>query len=149
MLNDKHVSWFPSYGPEMRGGTTNCGVIISDSLIGSPVFLNPEILLCLNGPSFDKFEPRLAPGGVVFVDSSLTDKKAADGVNAHYIPATQLAYDHGLDGLGNMIILGKVMKECGLFDYAAAEKAMINSVSERRQDMVENNMKALKVGMAL
>jgi 2-oxoglutarate ferredoxin oxidoreductase subunit gamma len=132
----------------MRGGTTNCCVIISDTLIDSPVFTDPEIVLCLNGPSLNKFESWLAPGGKIFIDSSLTPKKTADGIDAIYIPATQMAYDNHLDGLGNMIILGKMMKECGIFNRETAEKSMKASVSERRQDMVEANLKAIDIGLA-
>jgi 2-oxoglutarate ferredoxin oxidoreductase subunit gamma len=146
MLQGKHVSWIPSYGPEMRGGTTNCVVIIADLPIGSPVINDPDIVLCFNLPSLDKFESWLAPGGTLFVNSSLAKRKAAESINAHYIPATQLAIDNDLEGLANMIMAGKVMRECGLCDLATAEAAMIKTVSERHQDRVAMNMKALDIG---
>jgi 2-oxoglutarate ferredoxin oxidoreductase subunit gamma len=148
MHDGKQVTWMPSYGPEMRGGTTNCGVIVSDTLIGSPVFLNPDMLLCLNGPSTDKFESRLTKGGIMFIDSTLCKRKVDASINAFYIPATQMAFDHKLDGLGNMIVLGKALKETGLFDMDTATEAMKECVSERHQDMVEANIKALALGMA-
>jgi 2-oxoglutarate ferredoxin oxidoreductase subunit gamma len=146
MLLGKHVSWMPSYGPEMRGGTTNCVVLISDLPIGSPVINDPDIVLCFNLPSLDKFESWLVPGGSLFVNSSLAKRKAAEGINAHYIPATQLAIDNGMEGLANMIMAGKMLHECGICDLATAEEAMKKTVSERRQDMVALNMKALDIG---
>jgi 2-oxoglutarate ferredoxin oxidoreductase subunit gamma len=147
MITGKQVTWMPSYGPEMRGGTTNCGVIVSDKLISTPIVSQPDILLCLNGPSLNKFESKLVPGGVIILDSSLAKRKVAEGIDAHYIPATKLAIDNGLEGLGNMIILGKALKECMLFERDIVAESMINCVSARRQDMVDKNMQALDIGL--
>ncbi len=104
LLEDREVSWLPSYGPEMRGGTCNCSVILSDTKIGSPIVSDPNVLVALNLPSLDKFESTAVPGAKIFVDSSLIDRKVErSDVEAYYIPATKLASDEGLTGLANMI----------------------------------------------
>ena len=150
MLKGHEVTWLPAYGPETRGGTSSCGVIISDDPIGSPVVLSPDILVCMNRPSLDKYEDSLAPGGTLFIDSTLAERKAAprEGRAVHYIPATQLAYDNGLAGLANMILMGRIMGVCGLFDRAAAEKALGKAISSRRQDMLAQNLRAVDLGLA-
>jgi 2-oxoglutarate ferredoxin oxidoreductase subunit gamma len=149
MLRRKEVTWLPSYGPESRGGTSNCSVIVSDTPIGSPLVLEPDILICLNLPSLDKFESALAEGGALFADSSLAERKAVlpEGRTAYYVPATKLAYDNGMDGLANMIMMGKVMRERSVCDREAAGEAIRKLVSGRRQDMLELNLKALDMGL--
>ena len=88
----KNVTWLPSYGPESRGGTSNCSVIISDEEIGSPIVNRPDCLVVFNLPSFDKFINAVAPGGEVFIDSTLVSRECErDDIKAHYIPATGLA----------------------------------------------------------
>jgi 2-oxoglutarate ferredoxin oxidoreductase subunit gamma len=150
MAQGQEVSWLPTYGPETRGGTSNCGVIVSDEPIGSPVVLSPDILICMNLPSLDKYESTLAANGALFVDSSLAERKAAVNADAavFYVPATRLAFEHEIDGLANMIMIGKVLRECRLFGWEAAEAAMRKTISERKKDMLERNLKAVKIGMA-
>ena len=116
LLEEKEVSWLPSYGPEMRGGTANCSIILSDEPIGSPIVLNPDILIAMNLPSLDKYENETASGGQIFVDSSLIDKKVErDDVEVYYIPATRLASEEGLNGLANMIMIGHFIKKTDLW----------------------------------
>ena len=92
LMDSKEISWLPSYGPEMRGGTANCSVCISDEAIGSPLVTNPDIFVAMNLPSFDKFINDVQPGGIVLIDSSLIDKKVErTDVTAFYVPATKLA----------------------------------------------------------
>ena len=91
LLDGKYVSWLPSYGPEVRGGTCNCSVIISDEPIGSPIIDNPDIVIAMNRPSLDKYEPRVAKGGKLFVESSLIDRKAErTDITVYYVPATEI-----------------------------------------------------------
>ena len=117
LIEDKHVSWLPSYGPEMRGGTASCGVIISDSEVGSPIVSNPDVLIAMNLPSLDKYEDAVVPGGMIFVDSSLVERKVKrDDVKVFYVPATRLASENGIPTLANMIIMGKVLKEFDQFN---------------------------------
>jgi 2-oxoglutarate ferredoxin oxidoreductase subunit gamma len=140
------VSWLPSYGPETRGGTSNCSVILSESPIGSPVVLNPDILICMNLPSLDKYEDTLAEAGSLFIDSTLIERKAKPGVSAFYIPATGMADEHGMAGLANMITIGKVIKETKIVSRDAVTDAMKKVISERKKDMFDLNINAVNLG---
>ncbi len=147
LLQEKEVSWLPSYGPEMRGGTANCSIIISDTKIGSPIVDNPDVLIAMNVPSFDKYINEVKKGGMVVVDSSLIDKKSErDDIEAYYIPATKMASDEGLPGLANMIILGQFIKRTGIMDIENIDRAMKKVVSAKKQELFELNMKAVKLG---
>ncbi|MDR1157958.1 MAG: 2-oxoacid:acceptor oxidoreductase family protein [Oscillospiraceae bacterium] len=149
MLTGKEVSWLPSYGPEMRGGTANCSVILSDTPIGSPIVDTPDILIAMNLPSLDKFEGATAPGGRIFVDSALITRRVArEDVTSVYIPATQLADTHGLPGLANMVMLGKVIADCGLCRPEDLPVAMGKVVPERKRALFDKNIQALQVGAA-
>ena len=143
----QQVSWLPSYGPEMRGGTASCSVIVSDDPVGSPIVSNPDILVAMNLPSFDKFESSVVAGGMIFADSTLIERKSVrDDVKVFYIPATQLASDNGFPTLANMIIVGKILKELGEFDEDALRAALSKVISAKRADMLETNLKAMKIG---
>lgn len=147
MIDGKEVSWLPSYGPEMRGGTANCHVIASDQPVGSPIVVNPTTLIALNRPSLDKFENSVLPGGILLYDSSLIDRKAQKtDITVIEIPATQMAVDMGEGKLANMVILGKWMKETGLLSMDTVKKALQKVVSARRQDLMDMNIKALELG---
>ena len=150
MAAEKEVSWLPSYGPEMRGGTANCSVIIDDEMIGSPLVTSPDILVAFNLPSLEKFESKVVCGGMVFIDSSLINKKCArDDVSAFYVPATELASDNGLSGLANVIMIGKMIKETKLFDYDFVENMLVTSVPKSKPQLAELNKKALSIGYSL
>ena len=143
----QQVSWLPSYGPEMRGGTASCSVIVSNDPVGSPIVSNPDILVAMNLPSFDKFESTVVAGGMIFADSTLIERKSVrDDVKVFYIPATQLASDNGFPTLANMIIVGKILKELGEFDEDALRAALSKVISAKRADMLETNLKAMKIG---
>ena len=148
MMEGKEVSWLPSYGPEMRGGTASCSVIISDEPVGSPIVSKPNVLMVMNLPSLDKYESAVKPGGKIFLDSSLIDRKVErTDVEAYYVPATQMASDNGLSGLANMILAGKLMKEMGDFDDEEAVIASLKKVvSVKHPEMFEKNLQALKLG---
>ena len=147
LIDNKEVSWLPSYGPEMRGGTANCSIIISDTKIGSPIVDHPDVLIAMNAPSFDKYVNEVNPGGQIFVDSSLIEKKCErTDVEAYYIPATKIAYDENLTGLANMIILGMFIKKSGIIPKENIENAMQKVVSAKKQELFGLNMKAVKIG---
>ncbi|MCI6496998.1 MAG: 2-oxoacid:acceptor oxidoreductase family protein [Anaeromassilibacillus sp.] len=149
-LNDgKEISWLPSYGPEMRGGTANCSVCISDKTIGSPLVVTPDVLIALNLPSFEKFIDTVKPGGTVIIDSFLINKKVErEDVNVFYVPATKLAEENGIKGLANIILVGKLFKETGFCTEEALYKAIEKCVPARKANMLEFNKKALEIGMS-
>ena len=148
MMEGREVSWLPSYGPEMRGGTANCSVIISDVPVGSPIVSKPNVLMVMNLPSLDKYENDVKAGGKIFVDSSLIGRKVErTDVDAYYVPATQMASDAGLTGLANMILAGKILKELGEFEDEEAVAASLKKVvSVKHPEMYEKNLTALKMG---
>ena len=147
LFEDKQVSWLPSYGPEMRGGTANCSVIISDEPIGSPIVAKPDVLIVMNLPSLDKYENDTVKGGKIFVDSTLIAREVVrDDVNAYYIPATKIANELGIPTLANMIMVGKMIKETGIVTLENACEAMKKVVSARHQDLLDANVKALTAG---
>ncbi|MCL2150297.1 MAG: 2-oxoacid:acceptor oxidoreductase family protein [Dehalococcoidia bacterium] len=147
LSQEREVSWLPSYGPEMRGGTANCSVIISRERIGSPIVSAPNILVCMNGPSLEKFEPAMEGGGVLFYDSSLINRQAVrDDISVFGIPATQMATDHQMAALANVVLLGKLLRETGLCDEGTAGQVMQDIVPGRKQDLLEANIRALALG---
>lgn len=147
MLENREVSWLPSYGPEMRGGTCNCSVIISDDPVGSPLVLTPDVLCVMNLPSLDKFEKSAAEGSHVFIDSTLIGRAPdRSDVKSHFIPATRLAMEHSLDGLANVIMCGKILRDSGVLSMDIMDRAMKKCVPARKADLIEKNMKALSVG---
>ncbi len=148
MIEGREVSWLPSYGPEMRGGTANCSVILSDKPIGSPIVSRPDVLVAMNLPSLDKFESSVPSGGILFIDSALIQRKTTrDDITAHYIPATELAESSGLTGLGNMVMVGKVLAETKLAAEETLPLAMAKVVPERKHALFDKNLEALKIGM--
>ena len=150
LTEDKQVSWLPSYGPEMRGGTANCSVILSDTPVGSPIVSNPDVLIAMNLPSLDKYENAAVKGAKIFVDSTLIARKVErDDVQAFYVPATKMAADIGAPTLANMIILGKMIKETGAVDFDTIEVGLKKVIPARKANMIDINLKALKVGYDL
>lgn len=150
LIDNKEVSWLPSYGPEMRGGTANCSVCIADEPIGSPLITQPDILVGMNAPSFDKFIGTVTPGGTVLVDSTLvtrtTDRK---DITIYAVPATRLSSEHHLPNLSNMILLGKLLKETAFSSLATVQKAVTKCVPSSKQHLLEPNLQAIQMGMAL
>ena len=150
LIEDKQVSWLPSYGPEMRGGTANCSVIVSDELIGSPIVLKPDILVAMNLPSYTKFVDDVKPGGTLLVDSSLIGETTArEDITAHYVPATKIASDEGFGTLANMIMLGKLLKETNLLAPETVEATLAKVVPPKKQELLELNRRAIALGMSL
>lgn len=147
MIEEKQVSWLPSYGPEMRGGTANCSVCIDDAPIGCPIVLTPDILIAMNRPSYDKFIDAVIPGGNVVIDSNLIDVDCErDDITLHKIPATKMANENGLHGLSNIIILGQVLKATNFTTFDVLSKAIEKCVPAKKAHLLEPNIKALRLG---
>jgi len=147
LLAGKEVSWLPSYGPEMRGGTANISVIISDTPIGSPIINRPGIFVAMNQPSLEKFENDVIENGIIIVDSSIISLQVKrTDVKVYYVPATRLVEEAGLKGLANMLMVGKIVKELGIFDLEILKSAAGKSVSERKRDLLAGNLKAIEIG---
>ena len=147
LMEGKEVSWLPSYGPEMRGGTANCSAIVSDDPVASPNVDHPNILMVMNLPSLDKYVDAVPPGGMIFVDSTLIERKVRrTDVKAVYVPATRLASENGMTTLANMILTGRILRELGEFSDEDVEKALKKVVSVKHPEMYDVNLKALKLG---
>ena len=147
LVEDRQVSWLPSYGPEMRGGTASCSVILSDIPVGSPIVSKPDVLIAMNLPSLDKYEDAVVSGGTIFVDSTLIERKVKrTDVTVHYIPATGLANENGMPTLANMIIVGKILKELNEFNEEGINAALGKVISARHADKLGLNIKALELG---
>jgi 2-oxoglutarate ferredoxin oxidoreductase subunit gamma len=148
LIEGRELSWLPSYGPEMRGGTANCSVCLADEPIGSPLVLEPDVLIAMNQPSLDKFIGDVVPGGIVIVDSSVVPNvPEREDVRIFKVPATQLAEEAGLKGLGNVILVGKLWEETRFCDRETLDAAIRKSVSAKRQNLVDANLKAIGIGM--
>ena len=147
LMEDLQVSWLPSYGPEMRGGTANCSVILSDSPVGSPIITNPDVLVAMNLPSLQKFVDSVVPGGQILIDSTLIHEKVErTDVKVHYIPATQMAKDAGLGNLSNMIIAGKLLKECDAVPFANNQQTLESFIPAKKANLIDANLRALQMG---
>ncbi len=147
LVQDKQVSWLPSYGPEMRGGTANCSVIVSDLPVGSPIITNPDVLVAMNLPSLQKFVDSVVPGGHIFIDSTLiTAKVERTDVQVHYIPATQMAKDAGFATLANMILAGKVLKEIDAVSFDGNKETLEAFIPAKKANLIDINCQALQAG---
>ena len=148
MLEGLEVSWLPSYGPEMRGGTCSVAVTISDKPIGSPVITKPNVIAVMNLPSLDKYEPMLVEGGKAFIDSSMIAREMErNDATPFYIPSTQIARENDMAKLANIVLTGKILKELDFVSKATIETAMQKIVPAKKPEMFELNMKALNLGM--
>ena len=147
LMEGKQLSWLPSYGPEMRGGTANCNVILSDDPVGSPIITAPDVLIAMNLPSLQKYVDTVVPGGQIYVDSALIDAKVErTDVQVFYIPATQMAKEAGVATLANMIIVGHLLQNHPELDFAGTETVVNKLVPPKKAALVELNMKALTMG---
>lgn len=147
LTEGKQVSWLPSYGPEMRGGTANCSIILSDDPIGSPIVSNPDVLFAMNLPSLDKYENDVKSGGTIIVDSTLIKRKVErKDVNVFYVPATQMAADISAPALANMIMVGKAIKETNAVSYEGLEEGLKKVIPAKKADMLGLNIKAVETG---
>ncbi len=146
MLENKQVSWIPSYGPEMRGGTANCSIIISDDPIGTPIVSEPTAVVAMNVPSFEKFEPALQPGGVLLINSSLVERVATrTDIMAYQIPANNIAGELGNSRVANMVILGALITAIGSVQTKSVMKAFVKTFA-KKPELVSINDRAILLG---
>lgn len=147
MLEGKYVSWLPSYGPEMRGGTANCSVVISDEPVGSPIIDTANVLIVMNGPSLEKFEKIVVKDGLIISDSSLVEAKPKrTDIGFVGIPSTQMASDMGNLTFANIIILGKLLAKTGIVSKENFEAALKKVLPKKHHHLIPEEMKALDVG---
>lgn len=148
LIEDKQLSWLPSYGPEMRGGTANCSVTLSDDPIGSPLVTTPDALIAMNQPSYDRFIDQVADGGIVVVDSGLVkDLKDRSGITTYSIPATSLAEEEGLAGLANIVLVGKLWDALSFCERKTLDEAIDKCVPPRKSALIEKNKAAIELGI--
>ena len=149
MLDGKHVSWLPSYGPEMRGGTANCSVIVNDDPVASPLVDKADVVVAMNRPSLDKFESHVKPGGTLVINSSLIDRKAErDDIQVVYCDATRIAEAVGNPKGANVAILGAMLQKVPVVDDEKMSEAIRIELGERKAKFLPGNMKALEAGKA-
>jgi 2-oxoglutarate ferredoxin oxidoreductase subunit gamma len=150
MMEDKHVAWIPSYGPEMRGGTANCGVTVSDEPISSPMVSEPTVLIAMNRSSLEKFEPAVAPGGLILVNSSLIDiKTKRPDVRTIYVPANDMAEELGNGKVANNIILGALLELTNVVSSDAVLESLKSVLPPKRHNLIPINGEALDKGREL
>lgn len=147
MIEEKNVSWMPSYGPEMRGGTANCNVVISSDPVGSPVVTEADAVIVMNKPSMAKFEKIVKPGGKLFINESLIDLKATrDDIDVYYVPASDLATKLGNPKVTNMIMLGAYIGATGVVKKESIIKAVEKILGEKKAHLIPINEKAFDAG---
>ncbi|MDP3058740.1 MAG: 2-oxoacid:acceptor oxidoreductase family protein [bacterium] len=150
MLDGKQVSWMPSYGPEMRGGTANCTVIISDSLVGSPVVTTPGAVVAMSLPSMDKFEASIKPGGIMIYNSSLISRAPLrNDITYVSIPANDIATDLGNNKVANIVMLGALLKLTQVVTIESVEKSFLKAFPAHRHNLIPLNLQALNKGLSL
>ncbi|MGE5577609.1 MAG: 2-oxoacid:acceptor oxidoreductase family protein [Syntrophothermus sp.] len=147
MLEGKNVSWIPSYGPEMRGGTSNCTVIVSDKEIASPVVSDPSAVVAMNVPSMEKFAPKVKPGGILLYNSSLiTEAPKRSDITIVGIPANELAAELGNSKIANVITLGALLQLTGAVSLESARASLRKVLPAHRQELIPINEAALDKG---
>lgn len=147
MKAGKHVSWIPSYGPEMRGGTANCTVILSENEIASPMVTVPDTVIAMNKPSVAKFNLRIKAGGMLMYNSSLIERQEfRDDIRLVEIPARDIAVEAGSDRVANVVMAGAYCNFSKLIHFDDMLKAMPQLIPARKQDMLELNVEAFKKG---
>ncbi len=148
MLEDKQVTWLPSYGPEMRGGTANCTVMMDEEAIGSPVISkNATSIIVMNQPSLFKFEEDLVPGGVCLINSSLIDAKPTrDDIKAVYVPSNEIAAELGNMRVANIVMLGAFVELTGAVKKESVLEALSEKLGASKAHLMEINEKAFEKG---
>ena len=150
LMDDKEVTSMPAYGPEQRGGTANCTVIISDDRIASPVLSKYDIAIVLNQPSLDKFQPKVKPGGIIFYEENgIINPPTRTDISCYKVSAMEKAAEMRNAKVFNMIVLGAMLKVCPIVSTEGLEKALYKSLPERHHNLVPLNMEAVKEGMSL
>ncbi|MBN1624009.1 MAG: 2-oxoacid:acceptor oxidoreductase family protein [Clostridia bacterium] len=151
ILEGRNTTWFPSYGPEMRGGTANCHVIVSDDEIGSPIINNPDILIAMTLPALEKFEKVVRNTGFIIADSSLIEEERLKEAKSRVFPikATQIAGEMGHKAYAMLIMIGKLIKETNIFKPETVEKALYEVLKQELHKLVPEEMAALSAGLEM
>jgi 2-oxoglutarate ferredoxin oxidoreductase subunit gamma len=150
MDSGHHVTWFPSYGPEMRGGTANCTVIVADQEIGSPMVRNPKAVVAMNLPSLDKYEALLAEGGTLLTNTSLINRAVErEGIQVVELPANEIAEEIGDKRLVNTVMLGALIEATGVLSMDSVKLALEHHLPERHRKLIPANFAALEKGASL
>lgn len=150
MYEGKEVSWFPAYGPEMRGGTANCSVVISDDPVGSPIISEPDVLVAMNRPSLEKFEAQVKPGGSLFYNTSLIEvaPKRTD-VTILALPVNEIATELGNPKVANMVIMGALLKQTGIVKLETVMAVLKKTMTGKKAALIPLNQQALEKGMEI
>jgi 2-oxoglutarate ferredoxin oxidoreductase subunit gamma len=150
MKEGRNVTWIPSYGPEMRGGTANCTVVISDEVIGSPVITSPYALIVMNNPSLDVFEPRLKTSGLLIINSSLiTRESKRNDVTVVKAPANKIAFEIGSDRAANMVLLGVYIARTKVVTKGNILAALQKVLGEKKKQLFEINKAVFEKGIEI
>ncbi|HZJ82841.1 MAG TPA: 2-oxoacid:acceptor oxidoreductase family protein [Clostridia bacterium] len=147
MLEGKNVSWLPSYGPEMRGGTANCSIIVTDEMVGSPIVTEATAVMAMNLPSLQKFEDTVKSDGLLIINSSLTDNKAKrDDIHVYYVPANEIADGLGNVRVANMVMLGAYLSKTGVVSPDSIIESLKEVLGPSKEHLIPVNQEALKKG---
>ncbi len=149
MYEDRNVSWLPSYGPEMRGGTANCSVVVSDDPIASPVLSMADCVIAMNTPSLEKFEANVNPGGKLFINSSIIEKKATrTDIDVYYVPCNEIAEQLGNPKVLNMAMLGAFLEATNVVKVDSVLDALLYKLGEKKAKLIPLNREAIELGAA-
>jgi 2-oxoglutarate ferredoxin oxidoreductase subunit gamma len=147
MDSGKHVTWIPSYGPEMRGGTANCTVIVSDMPIGAPLVNKPDVVVAFNLPSFEKYEGVVKPGGLFVVNSSIiTVETERNDVDAVYVPANEIAEEEGSIKMMNMAAIGGMLAKRPFLSLDAVQQALRDHLPQSKSHLLQANLRVIQRG---
>ena len=150
MLADKEVTWLPSYGPEMRGGTANVSTVVSDEPIASPIVSFPDILVALNQPSIDKFAPSIRPGGVLIFNTNMCPHGCKrDDITKISAPMVDIANEIGNQMVMNMLAIGIIIGKTGIIKYETMEEDLTGFMKTKNPELLELNLKAIKRGIEI
>ena len=148
MLEGQQVSWFPAYGPEMRGGTANCSIIIGDEPVGTPIVTEPSVVVAMNLPSLDKFEPMLPVGGTLLINSSLIDRKPhRTDVKTYYVPCNDIAQELGNLKVANMVMVGAIIAASGVVNIDSVINVLAKKIFKNKPKVMPINEQAIRRGL--
>lgn len=147
MTEGKNTSWIPSYGPEMRGGTANCSIIISDKEIFSPIVTKATAVIAMNRPSLEKFENTVVPGGKLFINSSIVDTTSSrTDIDVYYVPCNEIAHELGNDKVSNMVMLGAYLEKCPIVQIDSVIQALLDKLGKNKAHLIPMNRAAFAKG---
>ena len=148
MLEGQQVSWFPAYGPEMRGGTANCSIIIGDEPVGTPIVTEPSVVVAMNLPSLDKFEPMLHADGTLLINSSLIDRKPhRTDIKTYYVPCNDIAQELGNLKVANMVMVGAIIAASGVVDIDSVISVLAKKIIKNKPQVMPINEQAIRRGL--